>query len=274
MKGKWGLLFGLFFFLLGAGALALTAYLWLGDWPSRTREIVAHYRSLAEKAGEPTAPLLAHVYGRDFVSLAGEWPAVVDPYRRGDLGGIAARAAEPRTASDLSEFPFENGLVLSVPGDWNTQDPRLYFYQGVVFYKTEFEHSAEPCQRSFLWFGAANYRASVYLNGLMVGAHEGGFTPFNIELTGVLQPGPNLLVVRVDNEKGDDDVPTPTTDWHNYGGLTRDVLLIDVPETFIRDYEIRLAPDSSGRIEGWVQLDGPEPERAIRIEISELGVEI
>ncbi|MFP6639200.1 MAG: glycoside hydrolase family 2 TIM barrel-domain containing protein, partial [Myxococcota bacterium] len=240
----------------------------------RTREIVDHYRSLAEKAGEPTAPLLTHVYGRDFVSLAGEWPAVVDPYRRGDLGGIAARAVEPRTPSDLAEFSFENGLVLDVPGDWNTQDPRLYFYQGVVFYKKEFEHVPEPGQRTFLWFGAANYRASIYLNGLMVGEHEGGFTPFNIEVTGMLEPGFNLLVVRVDSEKGDDDVPTSTTDWHNYGGLTRDVLLIDVPPTFIRDYEVRLAADVPGQIEGWVQLDGPEVERVVRIEIPELGVEL
>lgn len=273
MKGKFGLAIGLIFFLLGALALGTTVYLWVGDWPTRTKEVVDHYRSVAEKAGRPTSPLLTHVYGRDAVSLAGDWPAVVDPYRRGDLGGMAARAVEPGHPSDLSEFSFENGLVLSVPGDWNTQDPRLYFYQGVVFYKTEFEHLPDSDQRTFLWFGAANYRAAVYLNGRLIGEHEGGFTPFNIEVTGSLEPGPNLLVVRVDSEMGDDDVPTSTTDWHNYGGLTRDVLLVDVPGTFIRDYQVGLEADSPGRIEGWVQLDGVEAERStVRIEIPELGV--
>ncbi|MEE3327432.1 MAG: glycoside hydrolase family 2 TIM barrel-domain containing protein [Myxococcota bacterium] len=266
--------FGAFFFLLGAGALSLTVYLWIGDWPTRTKEVVDHYRSLAENAGAPPSPLVANVYGRRNHSLGGTWSAVVDPYRRGDLGGMAARALEPGSPSDLSEFSFENGLELEVPGDWTTQDPRLYFYQGVVWYKTDFEHEADSGSRTFLWIGAANYRSSVFLNGLLIAEHEGGFTPFNVEITNQLKSGSNLLVVRVDSEMGDDDVPTSMTDWHNYGGITRDVLLIDLPPIFIQDYTLRLSEEDAGLIKGWVQLDGNRSPQSIRVRIPELEIDL
>ena len=48
------------------------------------------------------------------------------------------------------------------------------------------------------------------------------------------------------------------TDWWNYGGLTRDVVLVEEPETFIQDYVVQLAKGSSQEIAGWVQLNGPD----------------
>ena len=45
-------------FLLGVGGLALTAYLWFGDWPAETRELVDHYRSVAENTARPPEPLV------------------------------------------------------------------------------------------------------------------------------------------------------------------------------------------------------------------------
>ena len=259
-------------FVLGCSSLALTAYLWLGDWPRRGRQTVEYYRSLARNEGHPGDPIIGNVYGRSSVSLEGRWPAVIDPYGRGGLGGTAPRALEPRSASDLAEFSFENGVTLAVPGDWNSQDPRLIFYRGVVWYKREFSHEPTPGARSFLWFGAVNYSASVYLNGRMLGQHEGGFTPFNYEITDRLHAGTNLLVVRVDNEKQRDDVPTPLTDWLNYGGITRDVLLVEVPATFVRDYEVQLAAPALDRIRGFVQLDGGTAGQPVELRIPELGV--
>ncbi|MDE0884186.1 MAG: beta galactosidase jelly roll domain-containing protein [Myxococcota bacterium] len=258
-------------FLLGAFSLLVSVYMWVGDWPSKTREIVDHYRSVAEYEGFAGPPAIANIYARDIVDLKGDWEAVIDPYGAGDIGGIAARAVEQATPSDLSEFSYRNGLVLEVPGDWNTQDPRLYFYRGVVWYKREFEHRPGDDKRTFIWLGAANYRASVYLNGRLLGQHEGGFTPFNFEMTGSLEPGKNLLVVRVDNEKSDEDVPTTRTDWHNYGGLTRDVLVVDVPRTYIENYSIEWAGPEDGGIRGFVQLAGEGENRAVEISVPELA---
>ncbi len=264
----------LLLFLMGAGCLALTIYLWIGDWPKRTREVVDHYRSVAEMADYSGSPAIGNIYARNTKDLGGRWQAVIDPYAAGDIGGIAARAVEQTSPSDLSEFSYRDGLELEVPGDWNSQDPRLHFYRGVVWYKREFQNDATPDARSFIWVGAANYRASVYLNGLLLGEHEGGFTPFNFELTGRIKAGSNLLVIRVDNEKGDQDVPTTRTDWHNYGGLTRDVLLVDLPQTFIRDYSVRWEGRQAGTLTGFVQLDGDVSRRKIQMRISELGIDV
>jgi beta-glucuronidase len=260
-------------FSVGTASLALTLYLWFGDWPQEAKETVDHYRSLAARPGEPPAPLISNARDRNGSSLNGRWQAVIDPYDRGGLGGLAPRAFHPDEPADHAEFSFEDGLTLRVPGDWNTQDPRLVFYQGVVWYKREFDHEPDPERRAFLWFGAANYRASVYLNGLLVGQHEGGFTPFNFEVTDSLRSGSNRLVIKVDNRHGDDDIPAPITDWLNHGGLTRDVLLLDFPRTFIRSWELQLDPSRPGHLRGWVQLDGAGRSCEVELSIAELEIQ-
>ena len=69
----------------------------------------------------------------------------------------------------------------------------------------------------------------VYVNGVLLGRHRGGFTPFNTEVTDVLVEGQNAVVVKVDSQSTPTDVPTEYNDWLNYGGLTREVLLVEVP---------------------------------------------
>ncbi len=272
MKKRIGTLLSLACLVVGLGALAITGYAWFGAWPAEVKEIVDYQRSLGERGTHSTDPVIQNVDARRTRSLAGSWQAVIDPFGRGELAGIAPRAVEPGSPSDLAEFSFRNGLRLDVPGDWNSQDPRLVFYQGAVWYKHTFEHETPPGLRTFLWFGAANYDATVHLNGRLLGRHLGGFTPFNFEVTDRLRPGENLLVVRVDNRKAADDVPTGLTDWHNYGGLTRDVLLVDVPRTFVRDYELRLGGEE--RVRGWVELAGPDRARGATLRVPELGVEL
>src|SRR6266550_4407903 len=124
----------------------------------------------------------------------------------------------------------------------------------------------------FVYFGAANYFARVYLNGKPLGEHEGGFTPFNFEVTSMLADGDNFLVVEVNNARRADGVPALNTDWWNYGGLTRDVLMVEVPDTFVRDYSIQLAKGSQSDIAGWVQLDGTSPAQPVTIEIPNASV--
>lgn len=274
MKRKLWSLVSILLFCVGLGSLALTFYLWFGDWPQQTKEVVDHYRSLGENLENPGDPLIVHALARSGRSLDGTWQVVIDPYARGDLGGIAPRDVKPESPSDLAEFSFENGATLEVPGDWNTQDPRLIFYQGVVWYRRTFDHEPdrEPGTRSFLHFGAVNYTAQVYLNGRLLGRHEGGFTPFNYEVSDGLRPGENLLVVRVDNRKRDDDIPTPLTDWLNYGGITREVRLLELSSTFIREYEVKLGASGRDGIRGYVQLDGAAAGEGVQLEIAELGI--
>ncbi len=258
--------------VLGLGALGLTGWLWFGDWPQEVHEIVRFERSARANAERRPDPLIENPRGHAHTELHGTWQAVIDPYDRAGLLGLAPRGVEPREPADLGEFSFENGLTLEVPGDWNTQDPRLVFYQGVVWHARRFDFDANAhadAQRFFLYFGAANYAAWVYLNGELVGMHEGGFTPFNFEVTEILRPGENLLVVKVDNRMAADDVPTPTTDWANYGGLTRDVLLLHLPSVFVESVAVDL--EGAG-IAGEVKLAGSDPPPTVQVAFPELSV--
>ena len=236
---------------------------------------------LAGAACAQTAPLISNISARHTTSLNGTWRSIVDPFDVGSLDyrakpltneGAFYRNHKPQTKSELVEYDFDKSPTLAVPGDWNTQRESLLFYEGTVWYKTSFNSSLQPGKRLFVHFGAVNYQAAGYLNGEPVGEHEGGFTPFDIEITGQIRPRDNVLIVRVNNDRKPDQVPTTNTDWWNYGGITRPVTLVETPATFIRDYVVQLAKGSRAQIQGWVQLDGAQPRQKVALRIPEAGV--
>lgn len=227
-------------------------------------------------------PLIQNPFARKAFSLNGHWQAIVDPfdvgyydYRYQPLpGGGFAQNLKPKDKTDRVEYDFDAAGRLFVPRDWNTQRPELFFYEGTIWYKRDFDYKLAPGRRLFLYFGSANYHAVVFLNGQKLGEHEGGFTPFNFEITSQVKPSGNFLIVRVNNQRKLDGVPTVNTDWWNYGGLTGDVWLLELPQTFIRDYLLQLAKGSTDRVQGWVQLDGPAAAGAqVRVQIPEANIE-
>ena len=235
--------------------------------------------SYASFAAEPAA-LIQNVPGRQTLDLCGPWRAIVDPYEAGYLdyryrpykdGGMGANK-KPQSPGEIVEYNFDTAGELMVPGDWNTQRPELLFYEGSIWYKKDFDYARQPGRRVFVWFGAANYRAMVFLNGTKLGEHVGGFTPFQFEITGLVRDKGNFLIVKVDNQRQREAVPTLMTDWWNYGGLTRDVRLVDVPETFVEDYSVQLQKASQTRIAAWVRLNGPRKQQHVTVTIPEAGV--
>jgi len=216
--------------------------------------------------------VIGNIPGRTTVSLNGPWHVIVDPYETGLHARFYENATVEMPGGGPIEYNFEASDTLNVPGDWNTQKEKLFFYEGPVWYKRTFFHKRREHTRVFVYFGAANYFTRVYLNGTPLGEHEGGFTPFNFEVTSTLQDGDNLLVVEVNNTRRADGVPALNTDWWNYGGITRDVLLVEEPETFVRDYSIQLAKGSQSDVAGWVQLDGSSLAQPVTIDIPNAGV--
>ena len=223
--------------------------------------------------------LITNTEGRRTINLNGQWQVIVDPYESGfynyryqpsDNGYF--KNAKPKNKSELIEYDFDKSATLKVPGDWNTQSDQLFFYEGTVWYKKSFDYQRKPNTRVFVYFGAANYFADVYLNGEKIGQHEGGFTPFNFEITNRVKDTGNFLIVKVDNKRRLDAVPTLMTDWWNYGGLTRDVKLIETPHTFVNDYLVQLQPGSRNRVTGWVKLNGDQLNQRITVRIPEAGV--
>jgi beta-glucuronidase len=224
------------------------------------------------------APLITNINGRSTISLDGPWQTIIDPYETGYYN----YRWEPRNDGyfknqkpknpELIEYDFDSSPQLSVPGDWNSQREALLFYEGTIWYKKSFDYQKKNNTRLFVHFGAANYLADVYLNGQKLGRHEGGFTPFNFEITGLVKDKENFIVVKVDNKRRRDAVPTLNTDWWNYGGLTREVRLVEVPETFIQDYFLQLTKGSLDEVSGWVKLDHAAGNQIVSIEIPEAKI--
>ena len=146
----------------------------------------------------PTA--MTNVYGRDYTLLNGKWNVIVDLYDQGRKMEVY-RNRKPQKPEEFYEYSFEGGLRLNVPGDWNSQTPELKYYEGTVWYARHFDADPQPGERQFLYFGAVSYRSKVYLNGELIKEHEGGFTPFEVEVTGKLKQGDNFLTVQVNNRR-------------------------------------------------------------------------
>ena len=217
--------------------------------------------------------LITNVYGRDIRSLNGKWNVIIDLYDQG-RGMKVYRNQSPKGATDFYEYSFKGGLRLNVPGDWNSQMPELKYYEGTVWYARHFDAKRLVDKRQFLYFGAVSYRCRVYLNGMEIGSHEGGFTPFQIEVTNLLNEGDNFIVIEVNNRRTKDAIPAMSFDWWNYGGVTRDVLLVTTPQTYLEDYFIQLDKESPDQVIAKVYLSDKKPGEKITIAIPELKTSI
>lgn len=215
--------------------------------------------------------LLVNVYGRQYTLLNGKWNAIIDPYQQGRRTAIY-RNRVLKDKADFKEYAFEGGLRLNVPSDWNSQIPELKYYEGTMWYARKFEINKKSDENLFLYFGAVSYRCRVYLNGTLIGSHEGGFTPFQFNVTNVVKEGGNFLAVEVDNTRTADAIPALSFDWWNYGGITRDVMLVHTPKNYIRDYFIQLDKYDSDRIHAEVQLSVQNAGQLVKIEIPELKI--
>jgi beta-glucuronidase len=216
---------------------------------------------------------------RPATSLDGDWASIVDPYFSGlfsfhhqekSNGWFVNRKAQPGD-SFPTEYNFATAPKLKVPGDWNTQRESLLYYEGPVWYERDFTYQPREHTRIFLHVSAANYRSWFWVNGVKVCEHEGGYTSFNCEVTAAIHAGANFVVGVVDNTRREDNVPTLQTDWWNYGGLHRSVSLIEVPETFIDQYDVHLSRTESSVIEGWVHVEGGKAGDKVEVEIPELN---
>ena len=238
---------------------------------------------LPTMAGAETLPVIQNVNAYESMSLNGQWNYIVDVQEEGyyDYRMNPTRwgffvNAKPQKPEDLIEYDFDKSPTMQIPGDWNTQDERLFFYEGTVWFKKSFsmrneeleirnddftggeknslqgnQHSSfliphSSLNKTLLYFGAVNYDCRVWVNGKEAGHHIGGFTPFNFDVTELLKEGENTVIVKVDNKRHAEDVPTQIFDWWNYGGITRDVKLVKVAPVYLEDYSLQLSRKETG----------------------------
>ena len=231
----------------------------------------------AGAADEPKGvevPAPQNVYARNVVSLNGPWHYFVDVQDIGIYSGYQ-RNAKPQRPTDLIEYGFDESPVMNIPCDWNTADAQLLFYEGTLWLCREFDYYPTPGTRQLLYFGAVNYETVVFANGREAGRHVGGFTPFCFDVTELLHEGTNFVVVRVNNMRQPNNVPTSHFDWWNYGGITRDVLLLNVPATYVEDYSLQLKKqETKGKkeITFSVRLNRKQAGEQVTLSIPELKV--
>lgn len=105
-------------------------------------------------SGAASELFIHNAHARDGISLDGEWARIVDPYENGyynhrmqphDQGYFANRLqGDP---SELIEYSFAQSPRLAVPGDWNSQEPELFLYEGTVWYQSDFDLGRKPDRR-------------------------------------------------------------------------------------------------------------------------------
>ena len=195
------------------------------------------------KTIEGQMPLLGNIFSREKISLNGKWNFIVDVQENGYYNyrmNLNQRGyflnSKVEHPEDLIEYDFDKAPEMEIPSDWNTKDEKLFFYEGTVWFKKSFNYTKKSDKKLILYFGAVNYETLVYVNKKFVGKHIGGFTPFNFEATNLIINGENFVILKVDNNRKAENVPTQIFDWWNYGGITRDVFLIETQEVYIQNY--------------------------------------
>ncbi len=196
-------------------------------------------------------PLCASPTRVTMMSLDGEWLFAADSSGQYTSETVVARAF---------------WRPISVPGSWQAQFPDLRDYQGVGWYRKSFDAPhIRRGETAVLTFGAVDYRAEVFANGTRNGVHEGGYTPFSVDIGAVIHPGANEIIVRVmDPVLGGEgtegivyrSIPHGKQTWYvQTSGLWQSVRLDVVPPRRITRLEV--TPNINGEVEVNLHLSAP-----------------
>jgi len=214
------------------------------------------------------------IFQRDaWLNLNGTWDFVFDP----DDQGLVAEWFAPQSST------IQDAIV--VPFPWQSELSGIHNrrHTGVAWYRRTFAiPDSWTNQRTVLHFGAVDYFAEVWINGQFVGAHEGGYTPFEFDITDYLQPGDNVVTVRVNDPanlweiphgKQRNNLPDPwdDVDFTTVSGIWQTVWLEARPAAYIQRahitpdvpneralFEIEIASPSPGDLELHVDVQAPD----------------
>ncbi|MDQ4078026.1 MAG: beta galactosidase jelly roll domain-containing protein, partial [Chloroflexota bacterium] len=190
---------------------------------------------------------------RSQLSLDGTWQFWTDPEVR--LTPDTLRAAASTT--------------VAVPAPWQSQSDDLRFYSGIAWYRRTVEIPIEWLDdRIILGFGAVDYHAEVWFNGTPVGSHEGGYLPFEFDVTELVRPGDNTLTVRVsDPDVLFPEIPHGKQSWYGpLSGIWQSVWLERRAPFHLR--RLHVVPDlQTGRIRVHLLL-AAEAEEGYRVSVA------
>ena len=207
---------------------------------------------------------------RHFVDLSGFWEFRLDHDDKG--------VGENWTKG------FNNGCPIAVPASWNDQFADDRDFLGPAWYQLKFTIPCEWEKKKIrIRFGSVNYLSDVWLNGVVVGHHEGGHLPFEYEISDKIVSEDNFLVVRVDGRLSDNHVPprgrpmnNPQTnfDFYPFCGIHRPVLLYAIPNEELRDITVKTSiKDTNGILEVTIETIGLN-DAYVNLSLKGFGSEI
>ena len=226
----------------------------------------------------PVYPSSDHLIGwidsRQIQSLNGEWSYIVDPMNNGlpessFFGGFPKNKIQ-KTGMELIEYNFETASKIQIPGAWNAIDERLFFYRGPVWLYKKFNYSPKKEALTHLYIEGSNFTTKIFLNGSIIGEFEGGYVPFNFNISKYLKEGENILLVQTDNTLDESSVPTQKTVWWPWGGIVGDVYVVETPKQFIQNAYLQLNPDDFSAVLFKLEMNKESSGHIIKLEIPEL----
>jgi len=246
-----------------------------------TISLYAEEKSDADSFFERDAPnypspdnLIGWIDSRQITSLNGEWSYIVDPMNNGlpessFFGGFPKNKTQ-KTGMELIEYNFETAAKIQIPGAWNAIDEKLFFYRGPVWLYKKFNYQLKKEAITHLYIEGSNFTTKIFINGSIVGEFEGGYVPFNFDISKYLKDGENILLVQTDNTLNKSSVPTQKTDWWPWGGIVGDVYILETPKKFIQNAYLQLNPEKFSEALFNVEMNQELSGQRIVLEIPEL----
>ena len=198
-------------------------------------------------------PLLGNAFNRKKISLNGKWNYIIDVQEEGYYGYRMEERKrgffcndKPKNPWDLVEYDFDKSPEMEIPSDWNTKDNKLFLYEGTIWFKKSFNYTINPQKKLILYFGAVNYES--------------------IE---------NFIILKIDNKRKKENIPSLMFDWWNYGGITRDVYLIETDNIYIQNYHFLLNKQNKNQIDIKIELNKNNTNTSaqiIKLSIPELNI--
>jgi hypothetical protein len=188
---------------------------------------------------QPSAEVEFRMTFRQRISLDGTWNFQWD-------------ATNQRSAKEIQEIA--SWRQAQVPMPWQAQFDDLHYASGVAWYRRIIQIDERLAESAILHFDAVDYHAAVWVNGEKAGEHEGGYLPFEFDVTHLLHNGENEILVRAMDPAEDSvtgaefpfrEIPHGKQSWYGpIGGIWQSVWLEWRPAVHFLGLRLTPHPDT------------------------------
>lgn len=134
-------------------------------------------------------------------------------------------------------------------------------FEGIFWHFYQFDLNEKLDLDSYVYklrINGSNYHTKVWLNGSFLGENDGGFLPFSFRLKDTIHQQENLLIIRTENLRRKERLPSLHFDWLNWGGIYRDIDLLILSKSRIENVKIKttIISQNKANIEIYVKAIG------------------